>query len=76
MVELYVTPTCPYCAQVREQLEWEGVEFVEHDVQSDAAARARLARLVGLNAMVPVIVEGGRVAQVGAAGRGCYVSTG
>lgn len=76
MVELYTTASCPYCAEVRERLEWDGTEFVEHDVQADAGARRRLVGLVGTNAMVPVLVEDGRVTQVGAAGRGCYVNSG
>ncbi|GAC1451985.1 MAG: hypothetical protein PVSMB8_11260 [Vulcanimicrobiaceae bacterium] len=75
-LELFATKTCPYCSEVREQLELDGLEFIEYDVEMDGAARARLARLVGANAMVPVLVEEGRVTQVGVAGRGCYVSTG
>ncbi len=74
-VELFATKTCPYCAQMREQLEWDGLEYVEYDVEVDGAARARLAGLVGANAMVPVLVEEGRVTQVGVAGRGCNVGS-
>jgi glutaredoxin len=74
-VELFATKTCPYCAQMRERLQWDGLEYVEYDVEVDRAARARLAELVGANAMVPVLVEGGRVTQVGVAGRGCYVGS-
>ena len=70
-----MTKTCPYCSQVREQLEWDGREYVEYDVEGDGTARARLVELVGPNAMVPVLVDEGRVAQVGVAGRGCYVGT-
>lgn len=73
MLELFVAKTCPYCSQVREQLEWDGREYVEYDVEADGTARARLVELVGPNAMVPVLVDEGRVAQVGVAGRGCYV---
>ena len=73
LVELFATKTCPYCGEVREQLELDGLDFVEHDVEADSEARARLIGLVGTHAMVPVLVEGGRVTQVGSAGRGCYV---
>ncbi len=72
-LELFATKTCPYCSEVRERLEWEGLAYVEYDVETDAAARARLNELLGPGAMVPVLVEGGRVSQVGAGGRGCYV---
>ena len=76
MRELFATKTCPYCSQVREQLEWDALDFVEYDVDADEAARARLQELVGANPMVPVLVEEGRVSQVGVAGRGCYVGNG
>ena len=74
-LELFSTKTCPYCAQLRERLEWDGLEFVEHDVDADAAAAARLFELVGPDAMVPVLVEAGRVREVGIGGRGCYVGS-
>jgi glutaredoxin 3 len=75
-VELFATGSCAYCAQLREQLEWDGVEYVEYDVEADGAARARLSALAGSTTMVPVLVEDGRVVQVGFAGRGCYVGSG
>jgi hypothetical protein len=61
---------------LREQLEWERREYVEYDVESDPQARKRLTDLIGRGAMVPVLVEEGRVAQIGIAGRGCYVGEG
>jgi glutaredoxin 3 len=76
MRELFTTKSCPYCAEVRERLAWDGAEYVERDVEADAAARARLTELCGPNAMVPVLVEEGRVTQVGSGGRGCYVGHG
>jgi len=76
MRELFATKTCPYCSQMREQLEWDALDFVEYDVEIDGAARVRLQELVGANPMVPVLVEEGRVSQVGVAGRGCYVGSG
>jgi glutaredoxin len=75
-VELFASKACPYCAEVREQLEIDGVEYVERDVDADAGARAWLAELLGSHAMVPALVEDGRVTRVGAAGRGCYVGYG
>lgn len=72
-IELFATPGCPYCAQVRERLDLDGSAYVEYDVEADAEARARLSALVGAHALVPVLVEDGRVTQVGVGGRGCYV---
>jgi len=75
-VELFATATCPYCSEVRDQLELDGIDFVEHDVERDREARERLTRLLGAAAMVPVVVDGGRVTQIGVSGRGCYVTAG
>jgi glutaredoxin len=74
--ELFATKTCPYCSEVRERLEWDGLDFVEYDVEADAAALARLKALCGPSAMVPVVVEEGNVVEIGAGGRGCYVNGG
>ena len=72
-VELYGTASCPYTREMREWLEWNGHEFVEYDVEADAAARERLRVLVGGQRTVPVLVEDGAVVQVGWQGRGCIV---
>jgi glutaredoxin 3 len=58
---------------MREWLEWKGCEFVEHDVEADAAARARLLALAGGQRTVPVLVEEGKVVQIGWQGRGCVI---
>lgn len=73
MLELYGTRSCPYTAQLRDSLEFRGRDFVEYDVERDAAALARLGELFGSGA-VPVLVEDGRVVQVGHEGRSCYVA--
>lgn len=72
-IELFGTAGCPYTSEVREQLQWSGVEFVEYDVETDANARARLKALTGGMLAVPVLVEHGRVTQVGWQGRSCAV---
>ncbi len=72
-VELYSTAGCPHCTAAREDLEWRGVEFVEHDVEQDSEARERMLRLTGGTRTVPVIVEEGQPVQVGWMGRGCVI---
>jgi glutaredoxin 3 len=73
-VELYGTPSCPYTAELRDDLTWRGVDFVEYDVETDERARGRLFVLVPQNpCTVPVLVENGIVVQVGWQGRGCAV---
>ena len=75
-VELYGTATCPYTGELREHLRWRRVAFTEYDVESDAAACARLQALTGNHVAVPVLVEDGRVKEVGWRGRSCLVAAG
>jgi glutaredoxin 3 len=72
-LELYGTSTCPYTRDMREWLELRGVDFVEYDVEADRTARERLRAMAGPQRTVPVLVEEGRVVQVGWQGRGCTV---
>jgi glutaredoxin 3 len=72
-LELYATQSCPYCAELRYELEDAGRDFVEFDVEADLGARARLLELTRGSALVPVLVEDGRVVQIGMQGRGCYI---
>ncbi len=73
-IELFGTPSCPYTSELREQLQWDGRDFVEYDVEADAEARRRMLALTGGRRTVPVLVEGGRVTQIGMHGRGCTVA--
>ncbi|MCS7051733.1 MAG: glutathione S-transferase N-terminal domain-containing protein [Thermomicrobium sp.] len=70
-LELYGTRWCPHTREVREDLEWRGLDFVEYDVEADAAARDRLLALTGGQRSVPVLVENGRIVKVGWNGRVC-----
>ena len=72
MLELYGGKSCPYTAELRDQLEWDRREFVEYDVENDSAARARLVELTEGSASIPVLVEDGRVSAVGWQGRTCF----
>ncbi|MDI3328082.1 MAG: Uxx-star family glutaredoxin-like (seleno)protein [Alicyclobacillaceae bacterium] len=73
MLELYGTRGCPYTRELREDLLWEGKVFQEYDVEEDPEALKRVLALTG-GRTVPVLVEDGRVVQVGYQGRGCLVS--
>jgi glutaredoxin 3 len=72
-VELFGTASCPYTAELRDQLIWEGTPFVEYDVEAEPSALARMLSLTGGRRTVPVLVEAGAVRQVGWHGRGCLV---
>ena len=73
-LELFGTPGCPFTRDAREALEWKRQGFVEHNVEADAAALARLLALTGQRA-VPVLVEDGRVMQIGWEGRCCVLGS-
>jgi glutaredoxin 3 len=70
---LFGTAGCPYTGEMREWLEWKGKEFTEFDVEIDAEARERLCSLVKPPYSVPVLVEDGKVIQVGWQGHSCVV---
>ena len=72
-VELYGTASCPHTSEMREHLEWHRIAFIEFDVERDPAALERLRSLTNGNASVPVLVEDGRVTEIGWRGRACIV---
>ena len=73
-LELFGSAGCPHTQEMREWLEWRGAEFVEYDVEADRDARDRLRALSGGQRTVPVLVEDGKVVQIGWQGQGCVVS--
>jgi glutaredoxin 3 len=73
-LELYGTASCPYTSEMREWLEWSKKEFAEFDVEADENARARLRALAEAPYTVPILVEDGKVVQVGWQGRGCVIA--
>ena len=60
---------------MRDWLEWKRCDFVEHDVEADSAARERLQTLAGGQCTVPVLVEDGKVLQIGWQGRSCIIAS-
>jgi glutaredoxin len=72
-LELFGTATCPYTQETREWLEWRRSEFIEYGVEEDASARERLLALARDQSAVPVLVENGKVVQVGWHGRACAI---
>lgn len=73
-LELFGTARCPHTQEMREWLEFRGSDFVEYDVDADAEARMKLRALAGEQRTVPVLVDDGKVIQIGWQGRGCMVS--
>lgn len=75
-LELYGTASCPYTQELREWLEWTRREFLEYDIEADPEARKRMHGIDSSVRTVPVLVEDGKVIQVGWRGHGCVVGTG
>ncbi len=72
-LELYGTARCPYTEEMRDWLEWKRSDFVEYDVEADPVARGRMRDVAGGQRNVPLLVEDGKVVQVGWQGRCCVV---
>jgi glutaredoxin len=72
-LELYGSAQCPYTRELRDWLEWSRRDFVEYDVEADSEANARMRSLNGGDRNVPVLIECGKVIQVGWQGRSCVV---
>jgi glutaredoxin 3 len=75
-LELYGTASCPYTRELRESLEWSRHDFLEYDIEADSEARKRLHSFDNSLRTVPVLVEDGKVVQVGWQGHGCIVGLG
>ncbi len=73
VIELFGAASCPHTAEMRDWLEFRGLEFVEYDVEQDRAALVRLGELTGGQRLVPVLAEDGKVTQSGWQGRCCIV---
>ena len=71
--ELFGTCSCPYTSEMREWLEFQRLDFVEYDVEEDAAGLARMRMLAPGQQMVPVLADDGKVVQAGWQGRGCMI---
>jgi glutaredoxin-like YruB-family protein len=58
-VNVYTTPSCGYCHQVKEYLRERGISFREFDVSRDREAAEQMVALTGQMG-VPVITIDGR----------------
>ena len=72
-LELYGTASCPYTIELRESLHWKRRDFVEYDVEVDHDAFHRMLNLIDGQIHIPVLVQEGKVVQIGWQGRSCVV---
>ena len=59
-VEIYTTPTCPYCHAAKRLLTQKGAAFAEVDVSRDPALREKMTARAGGRRTVPQIFIGGQ----------------
>ncbi|GGO33666.1 glutaredoxin 3 [Gemmobacter aquaticus] len=57
-VEIYTTPTCPYCQAAKRLLARKGVTYSEIDVSGDPALRAAMTERASGRRTVPQIFVG------------------
>lgn len=60
-IQIYTTPTCPYCRQAEEYFRSKGVEFEEIDVVKNPVKQGELLQKSGGRLGVPVIDIDGHV---------------
>lgn len=58
-VEIYTTPSCPYCHAAKRLLTKKAVAFAEIDVSRDPALRAAMTKRAGGRTSVPQIFIAG-----------------
>lgn len=59
-VEIYTTPTCPYCVAAKRLLDSKGVAFREIDVSRDPNLRDAMTRRANGRRSVPQIFIGAK----------------
>jgi glutaredoxin 3 len=64
-IELYISPTCPYCKSAMAYYDAARTPYRRYDAQNDLGARERMLAYSGGDPTVPVIVVGGEYLQSG-----------
>lgn len=64
-VEMYVSPTCPYCAEARAYFDARHYPYTVYDAQNDPAQRTAMFAYTGDDPTVPAIVVDGAYVQSG-----------
>jgi len=59
-IEIYTTPSCPFCVRAKRLLDERGLAYEEIDVVGDAELRARVVERSGGRRTVPQIFIDGR----------------
>ncbi len=46
-VEVFTTPTCPYCTKIKKWMDSEGIEYKEHNVAQDKKKAKEMMKMSG-----------------------------
>lgn len=69
-VVMYTKPGCPHCAKAKDWYNAEGIAFTEKNAQDNREFRQEMFAFSNNDPTVPVIVEDGKLKQIGWLGRG------
>jgi glutaredoxin len=64
-VDLYISPSCPYCRAAIAHYDAAGTQYAAHDAQSDQVQRRAMFGYTGGDPTVPAIVVDGVYVQSG-----------
>lgn len=64
-LELYISPSCPYCREAMQFYDKAGIVYTAHDAQNDRAARKEMFAYTDGDPTVPAIVINGSYVQSG-----------
>jgi glutaredoxin 3 len=70
MLTIYTKPGCPHCQKAREYYTAAGISFDDRNAQDNLEYRKEMLSITDGNPTVPVIVENGKLKQIGWEGRG------
>ncbi len=69
-VIIYTKPGCPHCAKALEHYTQQGIAFDDRNAQDNLHYRKEMFAYSDGDPTVPVIVENGKLKQIGWEGRG------
>lgn len=69
-IVMYTKPGCPHCARAKAFYDSQGISYLEKNAQDNLEYRAEMFRFSNNDPTVPVIVEAGKLKQIGWEGRG------
>lgn len=57
-IEIYTTPTCPYCVKAKKLLDSKGVQYEEIDVDTDEVKYQEMIKRSGRKTVPEIFIDG------------------